>query len=135
MILTVHHWTVRFNYSTTVGSNIFTNNKNEKGIGYTYQKEIYMKVMITHGKKVNSNKIKHKRRGIFIRAGIGFPKTKKRKILFNKRACFVEKITRESDWIVKWRSALDLKKLAQISKGRAHRDVGIPGKMNPSIHI
>lgn len=32
------------------------NNKNDKGIGYTYQKEIYMKVMITHGKKVNSNK-------------------------------------------------------------------------------
>lgn len=56
MILTVHHWTVRFNYSTTVGSNIFMNNKNDKGIGYTYQKEIYMKVMITHGKKVNSNK-------------------------------------------------------------------------------
>lgn len=35
--------------------------------------------MITHGKKVNRNKIKHKRRGIFIRGGIGFPKKKKRK--------------------------------------------------------
>lgn len=54
------------------------NNKNDKGIGYTYQKEIYMKVMITHGKKVNSNKIKHKRRGIFIREGIGFSLTRER---------------------------------------------------------
>lgn len=56
-------------------------NKNDKGIGYTYQKEIYTKVMITNGKKVNSNKIKHKRRGIFIREGIGFPKKRKKNSL------------------------------------------------------